>query len=281
MEKIALITDSACDIDMETLKENNIYLLPFRIIYKNEEFMDRVEISPQEVYNRLNTEIPSTSLPNIQLIEDTLTEIEDKGYTHVIAIMISSGLSGTYNSMRLMCENHPKLTCEIFDSKTLTMGEGSLVLSVAEMIKKEVSFNEITEALPNLRNKVHVYFTLETLEYLRKGGRIGKVAGTIGDLLNIKPIIHVGDDGIYHSHAKARGKNQAMSKLLSILKDYLGRVKCSVWILNGDAQEEGRKFIENIKGLNNIVNLFSGDIGPALGVHTGPGLIGLIIKEEE
>lgn len=281
MEKIALITDSACDIDMETLKEKNIYLLPFRIIYKNEEFMDRVEISPNEVYNRLNAEIPSTSLPNIQLIEDTLTEIEDKGYTHVIAIMISSGLSGTYNSMRLMCENHPKLTCEIFDSKTLTMGEGSLVLSAAEMIRNGATFNEISEALPNLRKKVHVYFTLETLEYLRKGGRIGKVAGAIGDLLNIKPIIHVGDDGIYHSHSKARGKNQAMSKILSVLKEYLANGKCSVWVLNGGAPEEGRKLVESVKALNNVVNLYTGDIGPALGVHTGPGLVGLIIKEEE
>ncbi|MGM9972943.1 MAG: DegV family protein [Clostridiaceae bacterium] len=281
MEKIALITDSSCDINIEVLKEKNIYLLPFRIIYKDKEYADKVEISAHEVYSSLTTEIPSTSLPSVQLMEDTLLEIEDKGYTHVIAVMISSNLSGTANSLRLMCENHPKLTCTVYDTKTLTMGQGSLVLECSRMIEEGKSYNEILEELPKLREKTHVYFTIETLEYLRKGGRIGKVAGTIGDFLNLKPIIHVGDDGIYHTKAKARGKKQALSKLLGIVKEYLEKGKCSLWLLNGGDPEDANSLMPLIKDHSNLVNIYTGQIGPALGVHTGPGLVGFVIKEEE
>ncbi|WP_040214046.1 DegV family protein [Clostridium polynesiense] len=281
MEKIALITDSGCDLDKETLERYNIYLLPFRIIYKDKEYLDRVTVEPQEVYDRLEEEIPSTSLPSMQIIEDVLTEIENKGYTHVIALMISSGLSGTYNSMRLMCENHPKLISAVYDTKTLSMGQGAMALACADMIKEGKSFDDILEALPRLRKKIHAYFTIETLEYLKKGGRIGKVTGTIGDLLNIKPIIHVNDDGIYHNYSKTRGKKQALSKLTEILKEYLHKVKCSVWLLHGGAPEEARRFFETLKRLDNITLMGMAQIGPALGVHTGPGLIGLIIKEEE
>ncbi len=281
MEKIALITDSSCDIDIEVLKEKNIFLLPFRIIYKDKEYMDKVEITADEVYSKLHLEIPSTSLPSIQLIEDTLTEIENQGYTHVICVMISSNLSGTYNSMRLMCENHPKLISEVIDSKTLTMGQGSLVLSCADMIQQGKTFKEIIDTFPSLRNKVNVYFTIETLEYLKKGGRIGKVAGTIGEFLNLKPVIHVGDDGIYHTHSKARGKKQALSKLLSITKEYLSKGKCRLWLLNGGAEEEAEALLPTVKAMENVISVGTGQIGPALGVHTGPGLIGIVIKEED
>ncbi|WP_426348134.1 DegV family protein [Alloiococcus sp. CFN-8] len=280
MEKIALITDSSCDIDIEVLKEKNIYLLPFRIIYKDKEYADKVEISAQEVYSRLTTEIPSTSLPSVQLMEDTLLDIENKGYTHVIAVMISSNLSGTANSLRLMCENHPKLNCTVYDTKTLTMGQGSLVLECSRMIEEGKSYHEILEELPKLRKKTHVYFTIETLEYLRKGGRIGKVAGTIGEFLNLKPIIHVGDDGIYHTKSKARGKKQSHSKLLDIVTEHLEKGKCSIWLLNGGDPEDASKLMPLIKNHPNIVNIHTGQIGPALGVHTGPGLIGFVIKEE-
>ena len=280
MEKIALITDSSCDIDINKLKELNIFLLPFRIIYKEREYLDRLEISPKEVYDSLTVEIPTTSLPSVQHMEDTLTEIENQGYTHVIVINISSNLSGTSNSVRLMCENHPKLISAVIDSKTLTMAQGSLVLSCAEMIKEGKSFNEIVSTIPELRKKLHVYFTIETLEYLKRGGRIGKVAGTIGDLLNLKPVIHVGDDGIYHTHSKARGKKHAIAKLASVLKDYLEKGKCSVWLLHGGGQKDADLLMEYIKDYDNLTEIRTGDIGPALGVHTGPGLVGMVIKEE-
>ena len=119
MQKIALITDSSCDLSLETLKENNINMLPLNIIYSYGEFEDRVSITPEEVYEKLGIEIPSTSLPSTKKINSVLDKLEEEGYTHVIAITISSGLSGTFNAIRLALEDHPKLISHVYDTKML------------------------------------------------------------------------------------------------------------------------------------------------------------------
>ena len=279
MEKIALITDSASDLDMEMMNKFNIKSAPFRIIYSDNEYEDRVNITPQEVYSNLTKEIPTTSLPNISTTEGILNEIEAEGYTHVIAINISSGLSGTSNSFRLLLEDHPKLVSYVFDSKTLSMAEGAIVLEVAKLIAAGESFEHIVSQLPNLRKNVHVYFTLNTLEYLKKGGRIGKVAGTIAEILNLKPLIYVSDEGVYITHAKSRGRKQSLSKLIEVLDGYLSKSKCNLWIVEGDAKEESNLLFNSLKDNPQINEIEITTLGPALGIHTGPGLLGFIIQE--
>jgi DegV family protein with EDD domain len=279
MQKIALITDSASDLNIEMMEKFNIKSAPFRIIYSNNEYEDRVTITPQEVYSNLTKEIPTTSLPNISRIEDILNEIEAEGYTHAIVINISSGLSGTSNSFRLLLEDHPNLVSYVFDSKTLSMAEGAIVLEVAKLIAAGESFENIILELPNLRKNVHVYFTLNTLEYLKKGGRIGKVAGTIGEILNLKPLIYVSDEGVYVTHAKSRGRKQSLSKLNEVLDGYLSKSKCNLWIVEGDAKEESNILFNLLKDNPQINKIEITTLGPALGVHTGPGLLGFIIQE--
>ena len=127
MQKIALITDSACDLDLNTLKENNINLLPLRIIYSNAEYRDRIDISPSEVYKNLENEIPKTSLPSAKDTEEILNKLEEESYTHVICISISSGLSGSYNALRLALEDHPNLTSFVYDTKILAYPQGEIV----------------------------------------------------------------------------------------------------------------------------------------------------------
>lgn len=280
MQKIALLTDSACDLTLEQLKEYDIKLAPLKIIYSYGEFEDILEINADKVYSSLDEEVPSTSLPSNSSIEKVLNQIEEEGYTHVISINISGNLSGTSNSIRLLLEDHPKLTSYVFDCKTLSMAEGAIVLDAARLIKDGKTFEEIIEILPTIRKRTHGYFTLNTLEYLKKGGRIGKVAGTIGELLNLKPIIHVDDEGIYETATKVRGRKQSLSKLYRIVEEYTAKGKCKLWVLQGGAKEEGAKFYEALKELNNISEIGEATIGPALGVHTGPGLIGVIIQEE-
>ena len=279
MDKIALMTDSASDISVELLEENNIKLLPFRIIYSDKEYEDRIEISPQMMYERLKTEIPKTSLPSIESMNKAFIEAIEEGCTHVIIITISSAFSGTYNAARLVSEEFPEIETFVFDSKTLTMAEGAMVLEAAKLIREGKSFKEITEILPKYRDKIDLFFTIDTLEYLQKGGRIGKVAGTVGELLNLKPIITVADDGTYRTAAKARGSKQSVSKLIDIFKGYLEKGKYKAWILDGDGLDKVNSLYEAIKDLPNVVECkFAGTIGPALGVNTGPGLVGLAIE---
>jgi DegV family protein with EDD domain len=279
MEKIALITDSASDISVELLEKNKIKMLPFKIIYSDGEYEDRIDITPQMMYERLESEIPKTSLPSIEKINNTFKELIAEGHTHAIIITISAAFSGTYNAVRLVCEDFPELKTFVFDSKTLTMAEGAMVLETAKLIREGKLFKEITEILPIYRDKIDLFFTIDTLVYLQKGGRIGKVAGTVGEFLNLKPIITVADDGTYRTAAKVRGSKQAVSKLANIFKNYLEHGKYKAWILDGNGLDKVQSLYKSIKDLPNVVECtISGTIGPALGVNTGPGLVGLAIE---
>lgn len=279
MENIAILTDSAADLTQDIIERYNIKVAPFRIIYKDAEYFDNVTIKPEEVYANLDNEIPTTSLPSVEYIENLINEIENEGYTHLIVLDISSHLSGTLNSMRLILDNHPNLTSFVYDTKTLTMGQGALVIETAKMIEDGKSFNDIAVALPLLRKKINVYFTLDTLEYLKRGGRIGKVAGTIGEVLKLKPIIKVSEEGIYETYAKARGRKQSIKKLHEILDSYLAEGKCNVWIIDGHAKEDGDDMYNSIKDLPMVNYAGRQILTPSLGVHTGPGLVGFVIQE--
>lgn len=230
------------------------------------------------LYEKLPTEIPTTSLPSISEFTELLEKLKSDGYTHAIIITISNCFSGTFNAARLASESVSDITTFVFDSLTLTMSEGAMVLETATLIEEGKSFNEITNELPTIRKKIDVFFTLDTLTYLKKGGRIGKVAGTIAEALNIKPIITIKDDG-FHTYSKVRGTKQSISKLSNILNDYLAKGKCKVWIMNGDAPDKADLLYNAIKDSDNLVECtLGGMIGPALGVNTGPGLVGFIVE---
>ncbi len=278
MQKIALIVDSACDLSLETIKEKNIKLLPLRVSYSHGEYKDKIEISADEIYKNLEKEIPKTSLPSAEDLEEILVSLENDGYTHVIAVTISSGLSGTFNSIRLALEDHPKLTSYIFDTKILAMPEGIVAMEVADLINSGKTFEEIVAAIPTIRKNITGYFTVNTLEYLKKGGRIGRVAGTIGDMLNLKPIVTVDENGVYYTVCKARGRKQSMTKLTGILKDTLAQGPCKVWVLHAGVLEEAKMYLDTLKDLANVVSIDISQISPALGVHGGPGLLGLAIQ---
>lgn len=281
MEKIALITDSASDINSELVKKYNINILPFKIIFSDKEYKDGVDITPSILYKKLPDEIPTTSLPSISEFTQLLENLKSEGYTHAIIITISNCFSGTFNAARLASESVSGINTFVFDSLTLTMSEGAMVLEAANLIEKGKSFDEIIDFLSTIREKIDVFFTLDTLTYLKKGGRIGKVAGTIAEALNIKPIITIKDDG-FHTFAKVRGIKQSISKLSNILNEYLSKGKCKVWIMNGDAPDKADLLYNAIKDSDNLVECtLGGMIGPALGVNTGPGLVGFIVEMVE
>ena len=240
MQKIAVLTDSGSDLTLEQCKENSIEFLPFRVIYSYGEFEDAVNLTPEELYKSLEkgNEIPTTSLPSPAKIEELLNKLEAEGYTHVIAVTISCELSGTSNAVRLALEDHPNLTSYVFDTKILSMAEGALALNAAEMVREGKTFEEIVEELPKLRKKTYGYYTLNTLEYLKRGGRIGKVAGTIGEILNLKPIVSADDQGFFYTYAKVRGRKQSINRIYKIAKEHLEKGRCKIWVLDGGSSKE-------------------------------------------
>ena len=279
MQKIALITDSACDLGRDIINKYNINVLPFRIIYENKEFLDGINIKPEDVYSNLDEEIPTSSLPSLSDMEKLFDRIKLEGYTHVIAITLSSGLSGIYNALRLISEDYPEIESFIFDSKSISLGEGVLVEKCGKMIEEGKSFKEIITEIPKIREKVNVFFVVGTLKYLKKGGRIGAVAGTIGEMLSLKPIITIDEDGRYVTYEKLRGRKQSLKKLVEIASSFEN--PGDAWLMHGYAEEEMENVYENLKKVSNIKNISKGgSISPVSGVHSGPGLIGLVYLQD-
>ncbi len=278
-ERIALLTDSTCDIPTNILKEKNITTLPLKIIYSTEEFEDRVDITPQEVSNRFNKEIPTTSMPTPHEIKESLLRLKKKGFTHVIAIHISSGLSGTYNTVRIISNQINGLIVETIDSKALSMGLGRLVLYANDLIEARLNFKEIVEKIRKKTKDIEVFFVVKTLKYLTEGGRIGKVKGTIGELLNIKPIISINENGEYYTYKKTRGRKKSINNLYKIIKRKIKDGLSIVDVSHSNALKEAEYLLKKIEKLNNVNETSLGEISPGMIVHAGPGLIGVTITK--
>lgn len=283
MEKIALITDSTSDLPEEIVKRYNIYIMHYRIIYKDREYRDKIDINPDYVYKNLHIEIPTSSIPPVDEMENTFSLLEKQGYTNAIIVTLSSGLTGFYNGIKLVSENHPNIKTHIVDSKSISVGEGIIIMECAKLIEKGMNFDDIVKSIPSIKKRINLFFIVGTLEYLKKGGRIGKVAGTIGELLNIKPIISVdSSDGKYYTYDKVRGRKKSLNRMIEIACRILDSKKCNLYVVHGFALEEARNVFERVKRHSNIVSSkFCGPISPVAGAHSGPGLVGMLLFEEE
>ena len=280
-EKIAIVTDSTSDLKQEDLERLNIESMPLKVIYKDSQYLDRVDITPSEVYEAMEEEIPTTSMPSPQEIKDLYTKLKNQGYTHIISLHISSGLSATYNNCCLVAEDMEDIEVKVIDSKMLSMGLGRLVLYVQELREKdEFSFKQIVKKVKNKRDKINIYFVVETLKYLKEGGRIGKVSGTIAEFLNIKPIISIDDEGEYFTETKVRGRQKSIDKMAELVKDKIQQGKeYYLDIMNADAREEAERLFSKFKDISAIKEIHTGEISPVMVVHAGPGLLGLALTE--
>jgi DegV family protein with EDD domain len=277
MKRIALITDSTSDLPKDIQIRYNIRVLPLHVIYKDAVYSDGVNITPEQVYNSMAREIPTTSLPSAGRIIELFHRLKDEGYRDVLSIHISSGLSGTYSMIKNLEETAKDigLRLHVIDSKSISIGLGFLVIKAAQLIEKNIPINEIINTLNRFRDQIKVFFVLRSLDYLRKGGRIGLVEGTLGDILNIKPIISVNSEGIYYTIAKSRGWKGSVNKLIDIAKSAIGMGRVRIAVMHGNAMDEAMEIVQRLKKDINTGEILTGQVGPVVGVHTGPGLVGI------
>ena len=280
-EKIGIITDSTCDIPQELIDELGISVVPLRVMYKTREFRDGIDITAEEIYANMDKEVPTTSLPSMHDVEKTLSAMKEQGYTHVLMIHLSSRLSGTYQMIESAAQRINDLTVKVFDSRSVSMGLGYIVIEAARAVKANMSFDNVCKLVGSLRERLHVYFVVGTLEYLKRGGRIGKVSATIGEFLNIKPIITISTEGILMTYAKVRGHKQALDRLVRIAKGHLATAANQIAVCYGGAQEEGAYVIKQIGQLANVKELITSTLSPVLGVHSGPGTVGFAVLQGE
>ena len=283
-KKIALLTDSCADISPRLAKEKGIFVVPLRILCRDGEYRDGVDITPDEVYCRLREgELPKTSLPSGEDIGSALEEIVKEGYEGVIAFMLSSGLSGTFNVARLIGEEcEGKLEVAVFDSLSASLGQGMMVRQLAEDIKAGMSWEELVEhRAPQLVKDTTAHFSVDTLEYLEKGGRIGKVTATAGTLLNIKPILGFSADGQLQSAAKVRGRNQVMDKLVALTVKACGEHKrYNLAVASGGSSSEELEKLRTklITALPDYDHIWEGEIDCTLSTYIGDGILGAAVQ---
>ncbi|NCB64009.1 MAG: DegV family protein, partial [Clostridia bacterium] len=239
-KKIALLTDSCADLDPMVAEENHIYVVPLQIQCGDGVYEDGVSIGAEDVYRRLKSgEIPKTSLPSGAAMEKVFDRIKADGYDGVIAVMLSSGLSGTYNMTCIHGEEREDLKIAVYDSVSGSLGEGVVMLQLAEDIRAGMEWKELVrKRVPKLIESTKAFFSVDTLEYLRKGGRIGKVTAMAGTMLQIKPLLTFAPDGQLTGVAKVRGRRQVQDKLVELAVAACGKhKKYNLAVANGGAIE--------------------------------------------
>jgi len=279
-EKIAILVDSCSDVPEEYRRKYNMYVASMTIIYKDAEYRDRVDIRPEDVYARFSQEIPSTSLPSPSVVADVFKQIKADGYEKVIAVVISSGLSGTYEMIRSFGPSPEGLETCYIDTKNIGIGSGFSAIRAGELIEEGLSFAEVCHEVESAARHTKLFFCVSTLEYLVKGGRIGLVAAMVGTLFNLKPIISCNEDGVYYTVVKATGRKKSLKLALQKAIEFAAGAKAySITVMHGDAQQEADDLFAVMKAqLPDFRLAIQGQITPVLVVHTGPGLVGIGVQ---
>ncbi len=278
MNKIAVVVDSGIDLPPE-YKRENVFILPLKVIKEGVTYYDGVTISPQEVVDELNAGNYDlkTSLVIPGEVSELLEKVRDAGYKQVVMVTISSGLSGTYSAFCSGAETVPELECGVIDTLSIGIGAGLHAVAAIDLIEQGCDFKEIIKTLKEKVSKSKVYFLVGTLDYLIRGGRIGKVTGFVGQVLSLKPVITCDFEGIYATVAKVRSHLQGINKVLDLIEEeFKAYPKINVAVANCNRAEEVQYINAELKKrLSNINILFNGLVSPALTVHTGPDLIGI------
>ena len=282
-QKIALLTDSTADLTPAMREGKPIYVVPLKIRCGDGEFSDGVDIFAGDVYTRLRRgELPHTSLPEGGVVSDVFAKIRADGYERVIAVMLSSGLSGTYNMVRLQGEHQEGLEVAVFDSKSGALGLGVTILQLWEEIAAGAEWETLVkERAPHLIANVFPFFSVDTLEYLYKGGRIGKITAMAGSLLQIKPIITFAEDGQLQSIAKVRGRKQLLDKFVDlVVKRAQGRTgRYNIAVANGGAPELMAELRTKMQeAFPKFVRCWEAALDATLSVYIGDGVVGAGIQ---
>ena len=276
---VALVTDTACDLPDEVLQQYDIRLVSLRIATSTGEYRDRREISQDELYRVLEKEIPKTSLPLPEDITELYAQLASEGCTRVLHMSLSGNLSGSYNLTRMLAEETEGIRVDVVDTLTLSCGLGLLVVDAAECLSRGMPVEDVITRIHKLRSGQLGTFVIRTLEFLRKGGRIGLVEGVVGSLLQIKPVIFVNDNGIYQTLVKGRGMKKAVDAMCEeFIRRYGGR-RVRMAVVHGQAPEEAGELMERFRGKMEIAYSLIAPVSPALAIHTGPGLLGVIMQD--
>lgn len=256
-------------------------MVPLKVHFGDQTFLDAVTIQADEFYQRLIREstLPTTSQPSpVDFLNVYKKLLQEDPQVQIISIHLSSAFSGTYQSAVLaksLLEQAADIT--IVDSKSATFGIGALVVAAAEAANAGKSTEEIVALIDKLRKEMTVFFLVDTLEFLHRGGRIGKAAAVFGSLLNIKPILAVDQDGEVTSVDKIRGQKRAMARIVDLLKERYGDRSLKLTVAHAYSMDNAEELSALLQQHFQVESLSYTSIGPVVGAHVGNGTVGVIV----
>ncbi len=277
MGNIVIVTDSTADLPLETVREFGIEVVPLTVQFPTGTFRDGVDLRGERFYSMLGESavLPTTSQPPAGEFVKVFKQAAERGAS-VIAILISSKLSGTFQAAALAKNAMEGADIEVIDSANVTGGLGLQVLAAAEAARAGRTREEILGLIKGLRKRVETLFALDTLEYLHKGGRIGAVAAFVGALVNLKPMLKV-QDGVLVPVARMRSHSQVINRYIEMISEKIGKGgRARMTIMHGQALEYAQRLKEEIQ--KNFICVEEPPIietGAVLGTHTGPGAYGV------
>jgi DegV family protein with EDD domain len=276
--RIALVTDSTCDIPAEWVRQYDIAIVPLTIIFGDQQYLDGVELTSQQFYERLPKEShhPTTSQPTPKAFLEAYRRAAGSGADEILAITISSAMSGTFQSARQAAQES-SIPVQVVDGKNNSMGLGWQVIAAARAREAGGGLDAMLAAAAQVREDMVYYISLDTIEYLSKGGRIGEAARFLDSILRIKPLIYVRPDtGTVGASVPARSRKAALEGLY---KEFFSHITpgrpLHITVLHNDALEEAQALAERVQAEHSPTELFISIVSPALGVHTGPRAVAL------
>ncbi len=284
MQKIKIFTDSPADVPMKDIEDYNIGLFPVKIQFGDTTYRDYIDISCEEFYKKLveSDEMPTTSQITVVDFQEGFKEAIEEGYETIICYTLSKEASGTFQNANLaknmILEEYPDADIEIIPG-LLSYVYGQVVIETAKMAQNGATKQEILEAAEYMLQNRYIVFVAGTLKYLKKGGRINPTVATIGEVLNIKPLLTL-KDGLVSDIEKIRGEKKVIPKMLDHIEENGANEAKGVYIFNGAADEDKisalRTALEERFGFTDVPVV---QIGSVIGAHIGPGVLGVLITK--
>ena len=275
--KLAVITDSSAYLSKEILNREDLFILDIPVNIDGQEYIEGVNLTAEEFYQKMAqaSELPKTSQPSIAKLDEILTSLKEKGYTHVLGLFLSSGISGFYQNIQYMVDDYEGLTIAFPDTLITSAPLGIMVESVFSWRDQGDDFVIIQDKLAIQISHTSAFIMVDDLDHLVKGGRLSNGAALLGNLLSIKPILYFNKHGVIEVYEKVRTEKKATKRLIEIIKETTASGQYRVIVIHGNSPEKAEELRQHLleSGVGTDISLAT--FGSVIGTHLGAGSIAL------
>ena len=275
--KLAVITDSSAYLKSEVLEKENLFILDIPVFIDGKTYVEGKNLTAEEFYQKmaLSAELPKTSQPSIAELEDLLSTLVGNGYTHVLGLFLSSGISGFYQNIQFLKDEFPQLEIVFPDSKITSAPLGIMVQSALNWAEAGLDFNEILRRINAQIDGTSAFIMVDDLNHLVKGGRLSNGAAILGNLLSIKPILYFNHHGVIEVFEKIRTEKKATKRLIELVEERTSSGKYEIIVIHANAVDKAETLRQSLLESNISAEISLATFGSVIGTHLGEGSIAL------